>query len=120
MTSIPGVALLGVVACLAAATVIADDEFECVNRLRVQAGLDRLQPDPHLAEAARRHANYLDRHREPGSIAHGVSAHVESAGDQRRVTAAPAGEASARRSSARSRRRMTRSSLPCRSASASR
>ncbi|MCB1724418.1 MAG: CAP domain-containing protein [Gammaproteobacteria bacterium] len=81
MTSIPGVALLGVVACLAAATVIADDEFERVNRLRVQAGLDRLQPDPHLAEAARRHANYLDRHREPGSIAHGVSAHVESAGD---------------------------------------
>ena len=55
----------------------AGEEADLVNRLRERAGLGTLQIDPRLAEAARRHAAYLDRHREPGHTAQGVSAHQQ-------------------------------------------
>lgn len=67
-------------AALSTTHVPAADEVERVNRLRVQAGLAPLVVDQALTEAARRHAAYLDRHREPGP-ASGVSAHQQRPGD---------------------------------------
>lgn len=58
----------------------AGDEFDRVNALRAQAGLPTLAVNEALAAAAARHARYLDRHREPGAAAQGLSAHAERPG----------------------------------------
>ncbi len=58
----------------------ADTGVDAVNRLRVAAGLPQLAPAAELAEAAQGHAAYLDRHRDPGKPALGVSAHQQQAG----------------------------------------
>lgn len=58
---------------------MASDEMQRLNALRVDAGLDALRPDPDLAHAARQHASYLDRHREPGQTGQG-SAHEQRQG----------------------------------------
>src|SRR5210317_2635917 len=58
----------------------ASAEFERVERLRLQAGLPGFTHDEQLAAAASRHAAYLDRHREPGVAAHGLSAHRQEQG----------------------------------------
>jgi hypothetical protein len=58
----------------------ASREFERVERLRLQAGLPGFTHDEQLAAAASRHAAYLDRHREPGVAAHGLSAHRQEQG----------------------------------------
>lgn len=71
----------------------ADDEFERVNQLRLQAGLGALQPAPLLDQAARGHAAYLDRHREPGVAAHGLTAHVQVPGNTGFSGASPADRA---------------------------
>ena len=55
----------------------AGPEHELVNRLRQQAGLPELVPQATLALAARQHAAYLDRHREPGQAGQGISAHEQ-------------------------------------------
>lgn len=58
----------------------ADMGLDAVNDLRVAAGLPRLAPAALLAEAAQGHAAYLDRHRDPGKPALGLSAHEQQAG----------------------------------------
>ena len=60
---------------LLAAHVYAGEDAERVNELRRQAGLTALVDESSLAEAARLHAAYLDRHRRPGRTAQGLSAH---------------------------------------------
>ncbi|MCB1801196.1 MAG: CAP domain-containing protein [Gammaproteobacteria bacterium] len=77
--------LLAVVLCLpvvAAAGADGAEEFERVNRIRQQAGLAPLQAAQRLDHAARDHAAYLDRHREPGVSAHGLTAHNQVPGEE--------------------------------------
>ncbi|MCB1773025.1 MAG: CAP domain-containing protein [Gammaproteobacteria bacterium] len=57
-----------------------DAELAGVNRVRVAAGLPTLLPQAQLTEAARRHAAYLDRHRQPGADGQGGSAHTQHPG----------------------------------------
>ena len=71
------IALFGCLFCAAAAA--ADSEFEQLNRLRAAAGLPTLDVNVTLVQAARHHAAYLDRHREPGKR-YAVSAHQQQAG----------------------------------------
>lgn len=68
-------------------------EFNGVNQLRVQAGLPALQWQPQLAEAARLHAAYLDRHRQPGDSGGGISAHAQQPGAAGFVAETPGGRA---------------------------
>ncbi|MCG6965588.1 MAG: CAP domain-containing protein [Chromatiaceae bacterium] len=70
-------------------------EFDLVNKLRVQAGLPALQEEAALTAAATLHARYLDRHREPGSSAKGLSAHTELPADAGFSGATPADRAMA-------------------------
>lgn len=69
------------IVCLTlAAPAGAAPEFDLVNQLRQQAGLPALRPNQALTDAALRHAAYLDRHREPGDSARGLSAHNQEPG----------------------------------------
>jgi hypothetical protein len=81
--------------CALAQPVPADDstEFAGVNAVRAQAGLPPLHSEPRLARAARSHAAYLDRHREPGKTGQGVSAHAQEAGREGFSGATPAARA---------------------------
>lgn len=74
--------LLPILTALLTGMVVADDDAAVVDRLRAQAGLPPLQADAALQQAAARHAAYLDRHREPGKSAHGVSAHSQQPGSE--------------------------------------
>ncbi|MDJ0739482.1 MAG: CAP domain-containing protein [Gammaproteobacteria bacterium] len=78
--------------CVTAVAVGApgDAELRGVNALRAAAGLAALRTEPRLADAARRHAAYLDRHREPGKTVQGVSAHAQQPGRAGFVAATPA------------------------------
>lgn len=58
----------------------ATESLLLINRLRAQVGLGALSVDRDLSDAARDHAAYLDRHREPGQAAAGVSAHQQQRG----------------------------------------
>lgn len=84
-------ALWALLSCVAAAMAAGDDEFALVNLLRGQVGLGALRADPQLADAAQAHAAFLDLHREPGDVGHGVSAHAESA-DMQGFSGATPGE----------------------------
>ena len=67
---------LAVIVLLAiVAPVHADSDIDRVNQQRRQAGLGLLLPDEALSLAAQRHADYLDRHREPGKTPAGMTAH---------------------------------------------
>ena len=55
-------------------------ELEAVNQVRAAAGLPLLRPQAQLAEAATRHAAYLDQHRQPGAGEPGTSAHTQQPG----------------------------------------
>lgn len=57
------------------ASAQADSDIDRVNQQRRQAGLGLLVPDEALNLAAQRHADYLDRHREPGKTPGGMTAH---------------------------------------------
>ena len=80
---------------LLAGAVTAQTEFDLVNRLRAQAGLPALSADEALSAAAALHARYLDRHREPGKTAQGLSAHTQRAGVPDFSGATPADRAQA-------------------------
>ncbi len=61
-------------------SLAAGVDTDRVNALRERAGLASLEPSPVLDQAARQHAAYLDRHREPGKTPHGLSAHKQQPG----------------------------------------
>ena len=65
--------------CLPASS-LAVDLADAVNRIRSDAGLPLLVRSTALDNAARAHTGYLDRHREPGKTAHGLSAHSQQPG----------------------------------------
>lgn len=67
-------------AVVLAQPVASGSPLASVNALREAAGLPLLQPDEALNVAAGRHAGYLDRHRDPGNVAHARSAHEQTPG----------------------------------------
>lgn len=70
---------IATVALSAASVTAAETEARLVNALRIHAGLNALAAEPTLANAAARHAAYLDRHRKPGASGQGISAHAQLA-----------------------------------------
>ena len=73
--------LLVMILLIANAPARADSDLDRVNQQRRQAGLGLLLPDETLNLAAQRHADYLDRHREPGRTPQGMTAHAQRPGD---------------------------------------
>lgn len=69
------------------------DEVAAVNRLRQSVGLPVLAASDTLARAAAAHADYLDRHREPGPEPSGASAHLQQVGREGFVGETPAARA---------------------------
>jgi hypothetical protein len=72
-------ALLGC-ALLTVSSAMASPMTAAVNELRQRAGLPPLQHAPLLSEAAKRHAAYLDRHRDPAQRMAAPSAHRQQPG----------------------------------------